>query len=205
MLVFLRAGGPMLWLIIFFGLIGTYVFLEKFFHLRRNQVNVRELVTGLVNVLKRDAMIEAITLCDNTPGPVAKLLNSAILAYQNEDDVKIAIEDTAKTELTKLESRLSILSTIANVAPLLGLLGTVIGMYHTFNGISASGGMGLAALAGGVKEALITTAAGLCVAIPAHLAYNYLVVKVQGFCADMEKASSEIIYFFDHRKQEQKK
>ena len=85
MLEFLRAGGPMLWLIIFFGLIGVYVFLEKFFQLRRNQVNVRELVTGLVNVLKRDAMIEAITLCDNTPGPVAKLLNAAIQAYQNED------------------------------------------------------------------------------------------------------------------------
>ena len=205
MLEFLRAGGPMLWLIIFFGLIGVYVFLEKFFQLRRNQVNVRELVTGLVNVLKRDAMIEAITLCDNTPGPVAKLLNAAIQAYQNEDDIKPAIEDTAKTELNRLESRLNILSTIANIAPLLGLLGTVIGMYDTFNGISASNGMSLAALSGGVKEALITTAAGLCVAIPAHLAYNYLVTKVQSLCADMEKASSEILYFFAHRKQELKK
>jgi biopolymer transport protein ExbB len=205
MLEFLRAGGPMLWLIIFFGLIGVYVFLEKFFQLRRNQVNVRELVTGLVNVLKRDAMIEAITLCDNTPGPVAKLLNAAIQAYQNEDDIKPAIEDTAKTELNRLESRLNILSTIANVAPLLGLLGTVVGMYHTFNGISVSSGMSVAALSGGVKEALITTAAGLCVAIPAHLAYNYLVTKVQSLCADMEKASSEILYFFAHRKQELKK
>ena len=95
MLEFLRAGGPMLWLIIFFGLIGIYVFLEKFYQLRRNQVNVRELVTGLVNVLKRDAMIEAITLCDTTPGPVAKLLNSAIQAYQNEDNIKLSIETTA--------------------------------------------------------------------------------------------------------------
>ena len=205
MLEFMRAGGPMLWLIIFFGLVGVYVFLEKFYQIRRNQVNVRELVTGLVNVLKRDAMIEAITLCDTTPGPVAKLLNAAIQAYQNEDDIKPAIEDTAKTELNKLESRLSILSTIANVAPLLGLLGTVVGMYHTFNGISVSSGLSLAALSGGVKEALITTAAGLCVAIPAHLAYNYLVTKVQSLCADMEKASSEILYFFDHRKQELKK
>ena len=147
MLEFLRAGGPMLWLIVFFGIIGMYVFLEKFFQLRRNQVNVKELVTGLVNVLKRDAMIEAITLCDNTPGPVAKLLNSAIQAYQNDDSIKTAIEDTARTELNRLESRLNILSTIANIAPLLGLLGTVIGMYDTFNGISASNGMSLAAFA----------------------------------------------------------
>ena len=205
MLEFLRAGGPMLWLIVFFGIIGMYVFLEKFFQLRRNQVNVKELVTGLVNVLKRDAMIEAITLCDNTPGPVAKLLNSAIQAYQNDDSIKTAIEDTARTELNRLESRLNILSTIANIAPLLGLLGTVIGMYDTFNGISASNGMSLAALSGGVKEALITTAAGLCVAVPAHLAYNYLLTQVQSLCADMEKASSEILYFFDHRKQELKK
>ncbi|MBR2440420.1 MAG: MotA/TolQ/ExbB proton channel family protein [Lentisphaeria bacterium] len=205
MLEFLRAGGPMLWLIIFFGLIGIYVFLEKFFQLRRNQVDVRELVTGLVNNLKRDSMIEAITLCDTTPGPVAKLLNAAIQAYQNEDDIKPAIEDIAKTELNRLESRLGILSTIANVAPLLGLLGTVVGMYHTFNGITVSSGMSVAALSGGVKEALITTAMGLCVAIPAHLAYNYLVTKVQSLCADMEKASSEILYFFAHRKEELKK
>ena len=205
MLEFLRAGGPMLWLIVFFGVVGIYVFLEKFFQLHRNQVNVKELVTGLVNVLKRDAMIEAITLCDNTPGPVAKLLNAAIQAYQNDDNIKPAIEDTAKIELNRLESRLSILSTIANIAPLLGLLGTVIGMYDTFNGISASNGMSLAALSGGVKEALITTAAGLCVAVPAHLAYNYLLTQVQSLCADMEKASSEILYFFDHRKQELKK
>ena len=205
MLEFLRAGGPMLWLIVFFGVVGIYVFLEKFFQLHRNQVNVKELVTGLVNVLKRDAMIEAITLCDNTPGPVAKLLNAAIQAYQNDDNIKPAIEDTAKIELNRLESRLSILSMIANIAPLLGLLGTVIGMYDTFNGISASNGMSLAALSGGVKEALITTAAGLCVAVPAHLAYNYLLTQVQSLCADMEKASSEILYFFDHRKQELKK
>jgi biopolymer transport protein ExbB len=205
MLEFLRAGGPMLWLIVFFGIVGIYVFLEKFFQLRRNQVNVKELVTGLVNVLKRDAMIEAITLCDTTPGPVAKLLNAAIHAYQNDDNIKPAIEDTAKIELNRLESRLNILSTIANIAPLLGLLGTVIGMYDTFNGISASNGMSLAALSGGVKEALITTAAGLCVAVPAHLAYNYLLTQVQSLCADMEKASSEILYFFAHRKQELKK
>jgi biopolymer transport protein ExbB len=205
MLEFLRAGGPMLWLIVFFGIVGIYVFLEKFFQLRRNQVNVKELVTGLVNVLKRDAMIEAITLCDTTPGPVAKLLNAAIQAYQNDDNIKPAIEDTAKIELNRLESRLNILSTIATIAPLLGLLGTVIGMYDTFNGISASNGMSLAALSGGVKEALISTAAGLCVAVPAHLAYNYLLTQVQSLCADMEKASSEILYFFDHRKQELKK
>ena len=152
MMEFLRAGGPMLWLIVLFGVIAIFVFLEKLFQLRRNQVNVRELVTGLVNVLKRDAMLEAITLCDTTPGPVAKLLNAAIQAYQNDDDIKPAIEDTAKTELNRLESRLNILSTIANIAPLLGLLGTVIGMYETFNDISVSAGMSLAVLSGGVLQ-----------------------------------------------------
>ena len=205
MFEFLRAGGPVLWLIILFGLIAVFVFLEKLFQFRRNQVNVRELVTGLVNVLRRDAMIEAITLCDTTPGPVAKLLNAAIQAYQNDDDIKFAVEDTAKTELTKLESRINILSAIANTAPLLGLLGTVIGMYNTFNDISSSNGMSLASLSGGVKEALIATAAGLCVAIPAHLACNYLITRVQTLCSDMEKASTEILYFFAHHKRGQQK
>ena len=195
-------GGPVMWLILFASIAAMFIFFEKWFQFHREQINVGELITGLFNVLRRDGYVEAITLCDTTPGPVAKLLNSAIQAYQNDDDIKLAIEDSAKTELTKLESRLTILSTIANVAPLLGLLGTVLGMYDTFNGISTSAGMSLSALSGGIREALISTAAGLCVAIPAHLAYNYLVTKVQSLCNDMEKASSEILYFFAHRKQD---
>ena len=105
-------------------------------------------------------------------------------------------------ELPRLESRLNILGTIAYITPLLGLLGTVLGMADAFQAIQVKQGISLTLtdLSGGIYQALIATAAGLCVAIPAHIAHNYLVSCVQSFCVDMEKASSEIIYFFNHHK-----
>lgn len=200
------AAGPVMWLILFCSLLALFIFIGKWFQFHRAQVNVRELVSGLVNVLRRDGMTEAMTLCDNTPGPVARILTAAIQAYQNEDDIPRAIDDAVLVELPRLESRLNVLATIAKVAPLLGLLGTVIGMMETFLTMQVKQGISLtlADLSGGISTALITTAAGLCLAIPAMIAYNYLVSRVETFCIEMEKASSEIIYFFHHKDDERK-
>lgn len=200
------AAGPVMWLILFCSLLALFIFIGKWFQFHRAQVNVRELVSGLVNVLRRDGMTEAMTLCDNTPGPVARILTAAIQAYQNEDDIPRAIDDAVLVELPRLESRLNVLATIAKVAPLLGLLGTVIGMMETFLTMQVKQGISLtlADLSGGISTALITAAAGLCLAIPAMIAYNYLVSRVETFCIEMEKASSEIIYFFHHKDDERK-
>ena len=179
-----------------------FVFLEKWFHFHREQVNVGELVSGLINVLKRDGMVEAISLCDNTPGPVARILMAAILAYEKKDeDIQQAIEDAALTEVPRLESRLNLLATIAYISPLLGLLGTVLGMMRAFKTIEKMGPyVSTTQLSAAISEALISTIAGLCVAIPAYLAYNYLVSRVGSFTFEMEKAASEILYFFKHHK-----
>lgn len=126
------SGGPVMWLIVLCSLLALYIFIGKWFQFHRAQVNVQELISGLVNVLRRDGMIEAITLCDNTPGPVARILTAAIQAYQNDDDIRQAIDDAALVELPRLESRMNILATISKVAPMLGLLGTVVGMAETF-------------------------------------------------------------------------
>ncbi len=200
------AAGPVMWLILFCSLLALFIFIGKWFQFHRAQVNVRELVSGLVNVLRRDGMTEAMTLCDNTPGPVARILTAAIQAYQNDDDIPRAIDDAVLVELPRLESRLNVLATIAKIAPLLGLLGTVIGMVETFLTMQVKQGISLtlADLSGGISTALITTAAGLCLAIPAMIAYNYLVSRVETFCIEMEKASSEIIYFFHHKDDEEK-
>ncbi len=195
-------GGMIMVLLGICSIIAAFVFFEKWFQFHRDQVNIRELVSGLVNVLRRDGMIEAITLCDNTPGPAARILNAAIQAYQSDDDIKQAVDDAAVTEVPRLESHLPILATIAYIAPLLGLLGTVVGMSEAFLAIQAKQGISLtlADLSGGIYLALSTTAAGLCVAIPCHIAYNYLVTRVHHFCSDMEKASAEILYFFSHHR-----
>ncbi|OGV49224.1 MAG: biopolymer transporter ExbB [Lentisphaerae bacterium GWF2_44_16] len=200
-------GGPVMWVILACSIVAMFVFLEKWFHFHREQVNVGELVTGLINVLKRDGIVEAISLCDNTPGPVARVLMSAILAYEKGDeDIRQAIEDAALTEVPRLERRLNLLATVAYIAPLLGLLGTVLGMMGAFQKIHTKAGIYLSAadLSGDINMALITTAAGLCVAIPCYVAYNYLVSRVQSFALEIEKASSEIIYFFKHRQPERK-
>ncbi len=197
------SGGPVMWVIVLCSLLALYIFLAKWFQFHRAQVNVRELISGLVNVLRRDGMIEAITLCDNTPGPVARILTAAIQAYQNDDDIRKAIDDAALVELPRLESRMNILATISKVTPMLGLLGTVVGMMETFIAMQMKQGISLTLgdLSGGISVALTTTAAGLCVAIPSLIAYNYLVTRVEAFCVDMEKAASEITYFFKHHKE----
>ena len=196
----MRDGGPVMWVILFCSVLAVFIFVERWFHFHREQVNVGELIKGLINVLKRDGFIEAISLCDNTPGPVARVLMAAILAYQKgEEDVRLAIEDAAMSEVPKLERRLNLLGTLGYIAPLLGLLGTVLGMMRAFNTIHLkSVYLSAADLAGDVRMALITTAAGLCVAIPCYVAHNYLVSRVETIAQDIEKAASEILYFFKH-------
>ena len=200
----LQQGGPVFVLIGICALVAAFVFVRKWFEFYRAQVNINEIVTGLINVLRRDGMIEAITLCDNSPGPVPRVLSSAIRAYKEGDDIRDALATQTLIEVPRLESLLNILATLAYVTPLLGLLGTVLGLVDSFQSMTAApdATANLPELSNGVYKALLCTAAGLSVAIPCHIAYNYLVSRVQDFCVDMEKASAEIMYFFRHHKKE---
>ncbi len=191
-------GGPIMWLIAACSVVAVFVFIEKLLYLHRMQINVGELVKGLINVLKKGNIVEAISLCDDTPGPVAHILRTAILSYENnDDDIGQAVQDSALGEIPRLEARMNILATIAYIAPLLGLLGTVIGMIGVFSTINNLGAFVNAKdLAKNIGEALYTTAGGLCVSIPCYIGYNYLVSRIEAITLDMEKAASEIIYFF---------
>ena len=203
----MRDGGPVLWIIGICALIAMFIFFKKTFQFHREEVNVRELVRGLENVLRRNGFVEAISLCDNTPGPAARVLSSAILAYERKDeDLKQAIDDACLEELPKLEKNIDILGTVGFISPLLGLLGTVLGMMETFQTVNVTSSMALSAseLAGTIRMALITTAGGLAVAIPCYVAYNYLVSRVNAITLDMEKAASEIIYFFNQKDKNEK-
>ena len=193
-------GGPVMWPILFAGVVGLFVFLLKAIQFHREEINVSELVKGLLNVLKRDGLIEAISLCDNTPGPVAKVAGAAILALERgDDDLRQAADEAYLQELPKLERHLSVLGTIGYIAPLLGFFGTVWGMMKAFGTIAATKGFDLTAsqLAGSINSALLTSAFGLLVAIPCYLGYNYLVFRVETIALDMEKASLDILSFFE--------
>jgi len=185
----------MLWVILAASAVAIVVFIERVLHCHRAQINSAEFLNGVRTVLKRDNVVEALSICDATPGPVARLVKTAILNRDfGRDRVRESLEEAGLAEVPRLEEKLNLLATIAQVAPLLGLLGTVLGMIHVFGqmeheGLNASVQM----LSGGVWEALICTAAGLAVAIPAHAGYNYLVSRVNEIVLDMEKAATEIV------------
>ncbi|MCQ2377654.1 MAG: MotA/TolQ/ExbB proton channel family protein [Victivallaceae bacterium] len=193
-------GGPLMWVILAGAVLGLFFFLEKTFQFHREEINVRELLQGLTNVLDRDGIVEALTLCDNTPGPVARILGAAILAYERGDEsIRQALDDAALDELPKLERHLGFIGTLAFILPLLGFLGTVLGMLQTFEVIQANSYLSSSDISGSVMTALLTTAAGLTAAIPCHLAYNYLSVRADAIALDMEKAALEITGFFERK------
>jgi biopolymer transport protein ExbB len=186
---------PMLWVILLAAAVGIVVFVERYLHYHRAQINSTEFLNGVRTVLKRDNVVEALSICDATPGPVARLVKTAILNRDSgRERVREAIEDAGLTEVPRLEEKLSLLATIAQLAPLLGLLGTVLGLIQVFmtmkrNGLNAT----VLDLSGGVEQALICAAAGLAVAIPIHAGYNYLVNRVNSIVLDMERAGTEIV------------
>src|SRR5437667_12680239 len=169
----LANGGPMLWVIILTGAVGIVVFIERFLHCHRAQINSVEFLNGVRTVLKRDNVVEAISICDATPGPVARLVKTAILNRDSgRERVREALEEAGLAEVPRLEEKLNLLATIAQLAPLLRLLGTVLGFIRTFRlmpmaGLHAHVGQ----LAAGIWQAMVCAAAGLAVAIPAHAGY----------------------------------
>ncbi len=193
--VLLSHGGPVLWLILVSSAVAVVVFLERFLHCHRAQINSTEFINGVRTVLKRDNVVEAISICDATPGPVARLVKVAILNRDfGRERVREALEEAGLAEVPRLEEKLNLLATIAQLAPLLGLLGTVLGFIQTFMRMEAAGlHAQVSQLSTGIWEALICAAAGLAVAIPAHAGYNYLVSRVNSIVLDMERAATEIV------------
>src|SRR5271168_2693945 len=121
-------GGPMLWVILLASAAAIAVFIERALFCHRAQINSTEFLNGVRNVLKRDNVVEAISICDATPGPVARLVKTAILNRdKGRERVREAVEEAGHLEVPLLEEKLNLLATIAQIAPLLGLLGTILG------------------------------------------------------------------------------
>jgi biopolymer transport protein ExbB len=192
---FLTEGGMMMWIIMATSAVAIAVFLERLLQYHREQINSSEFLNGVRNVLKRDNVVEAVAICDATPGPVARLVKAAILNRERgREAVREVLEDAGAWEVPRLEQKLNLLATIAQISPLMGLLGTVLGFMNVFEGIQHAGlAAQVSQLSGGVWQALICTAAGLAVAIPSYAGYNYLVGRVNTIVLDMEQVSGEIL------------
>src|SRR5216117_4236261 len=150
--VLLSKGGPMAWLLLMMSAVVLVVFVERVLHFHRAQINSMEFLNGVRNVLKRENVVEALSICDATPGPVARLVKVAILNREKgREGVREALEEAGLVEVPPLEDKLNLLATIAQIAPLMGLLGTVLGFIKIFSQLQASGTFAnMQLLAGGI-------------------------------------------------------
>ena len=187
-------GGIFMYPIIFCSIVALAVFLERLWVLRRKNIIPDDFIRKVEELIKKQKLSEAVFLCQSDMSSIAKIFLAGLRnAGKGMWLVKEAIEERGKREATVLEKNVGILNTIANLSPLLGLLGTVSGMIKTFNAISVQGIGNPAPLAGGIAEALITTAAGLCVAIPTLVCYRFIKDKAASLIFEMEENSIRLV------------
>ncbi len=192
----LRQGGPIVWVLLLISAVSATVFLERLLNYRRIQINTTEFIAGIRANLKNNYnVVELVAICDATPGPVARMTKAAILNRElSREALRELLNDNKRVEVARLEKRLNMLGTIAQIAPLLGLLGTVLGFMRIFEGVKLEGNWVLAkTLAGGVWEGLVCMALGLAIAIPCYIAFNYLVGRKNDLGGDIDRISSEIL------------
>jgi biopolymer transport protein ExbB len=194
MLELMQKGGPVMWVILAASVLGLAVFLERLVYLHRAQVRVGEFLRGLANLVRDNRYDEARQQCLSTPGPVARVALSAVLAREcPRAELRDIVQEAGQLEVPRLERHLLLLNGIAWVAPLLGLL-------EAFYLVSSQGGYATVAdLSGAVYHSLIAAAAGLAVAIPALIAAAYLSSRVKELLHDMERAGIEMVNLLKNR------
>ncbi len=195
---YFRQGGIFMYPLLFFSVLAATVAIERFIVFSKAKINVSDILTKIRKALLVNRNVkEAIKICEQSKGPVASVMKAGLLRYgHSREDVEKTIENAALYELDRLEKRLGVLATTANVAPMLGFLGTVAGMIKSFATLAEQGLTNPAAVAVGISEALITTATGLIIAIPAQLVYNWYTTKVTRFVRDIETASNMLVETF---------
>lgn len=198
----LDQGGPMMWVLLAVSLFGFIVFIERTLFLHRGQIRTSQFLDGIRNLVKKGRRLEALTLCEDIPGPIPGIIKAILMqAGAPESQMRQAAEEAALVEIPILERRIGAISAISRIAPLLGLLGTVLGMIQAFFGVSVSGTTGyptFGLLLGGVGQALLSTAFGLMIAVMAHIAHHFLHGRVRALVHDMEYTGHNLIQFMQH-------
>jgi biopolymer transport protein ExbB len=187
-------GGVFMWPLLLASIIGLAVIFERFWTLWRARINTTKLMSQVIGALKAEGIQGGIEVCQRTRGPIAAILHAGLMrAPKGPEAVEKAIESAGTIEMSFLQRGLIVLASIANVAPLMGFLGTVSGMIHAFEAIAAAEQVSAKLVATGISEALITTATGLMVAIPVQLANNFFISRIDRFVLEMEEASIELV------------
>ncbi len=197
MIELMHMGGPLMWLIVALSLTLLTLFLQRVFHLHRAHIRSGDFLKGIFNNLQRGNVVEAVSICEETPGPVAQIVRAAILEHkQGPDRVQRVMEEVGLTEITRLEKHLTLILTLAQSLPMVGLLGTVLGLMQVLLVIQQKAPLVQAVdLGAGMWQALLTTAAGLAAAIPGYAGYNFLVTRIEAIVVDMERVFAEVTVF----------
>ena len=188
-------GGMIMWPILLCSILGLGVIIDRYIVLRKAKINIPAFMVRIRGLLKRKDISGAINFCLEEKSPVANIIRKGLKKYKlGHERVKESIETAGSQEIAKLEKGLSVLATVAGIAPLLGFLGTVTGMISAFMRIQdLAGAANPGDLAGGIWEALITTAFGLMVGIPALAFYNYFLNRIKRLVADMEAVANDVV------------
>jgi len=192
---FYQSGGPVMHALLACSLIGLVFIIERAWSLYRAKINTQEFLDRVrTALLKRRNVKEAVTICEEYGGPIANIMKAGLLKYgRPQEEIERTIEAASGHELSRLERGLSVIATVANIAPLLGFLGTVSGMINSFDALARAGLSNPGLVAKGISEALITTATGLAVAIPMLVAYNYFTSRVSKFVLEMETSANVLL------------
>lgn len=195
---YVKQGGIFMWPLLIFSVVALAVIFERWFALRKANINVNEFLGKIrKSLVVNKSVRDAIKVCEQYRGPVASIMKAGLLKYgQPREDIEKSIENAALYEMSRLERGLVILATIANVAPLVGFLGTVTGMIRSFDALSQAGLSNPGLVAEGISEALITTAAGLIVAVPTQIAYNYFMANINKKVRDIETSTNMLMETF---------
>ena len=187
-------GGWAMWPIAFLLVFGVAIALERLYTLSRAAIDAKAFFQQLEQALRAGGAKQAAQLCSETRGPVASVIHAGLLRlHRGIDNVEKAIENAGAVEMAFLERGMVWLSTVANLAPMLGFLGTVSGMINAFQAIKAAGDVEPTLVAGGISEALITTAAGLIVGILIQFCYNFFASRIDKIIADMQQHTAGFI------------
>ncbi|MEO0508278.1 MAG: MotA/TolQ/ExbB proton channel family protein [Verrucomicrobiota bacterium] len=192
---FILQGGPVMYPLLITSVFGFVIFIERTLFLHKGQIGTEDFVSGIKNLVRKKRLVEALTLCEDTPGPLARIVKSALLNYgESRESIRMAIQGAAIVEIPFLERRIGAIATLARVAPMLGFLGTLVSALQALyflEAANADSGEFSRLLA----EALITSASGLAIAVMAVLAHHFLQGRVRALVHDFEWVGHEIFEF----------
>ena len=196
-------GGPVFWILLVMAVVAVITYIERLVDLRRAQIDYQDFLKGVINVLDAGNDDEALAICEDTAAPVANVVATAIRHRDGDSGaLRESVDSQGRAEIGRLDRRLAVLAIIAQIAPLVGLIGTVIGFMKTVLSVNGSEIVSRAELLGGAMESLVSAAIGLSVAVVAIVMYGSLRVRLERTIIELEAAASQIVGYLSSRRED---